>query len=214
MNPSAATVVSDLTAAPGSAIGAALLAAALALAPAASVHAAEPAATIAGVTFDMRPVVGGEALVLNGTGVRAVAVFKGYAAALYMTRRADTYAGVGTVTGPKRLQMRLLIDVPMAEFVKALRKGIERNQPESVQQQVAARQKTFEGVLGSVEKVKSGDTVNLDFTPDAGLQLSINGKAIGQPVPGADFYQAMLGAFIGAKVSDDRLRDGLLGRPG
>ena len=47
-----------------------------------------PAAEVAGVDFVDRLRLAGADLLLNGVGVRAVAWFKGYAAALYLTGRA------------------------------------------------------------------------------------------------------------------------------
>ena len=49
-----------------------------------------------GQPFERRVVVAGAELRLNGTGVRAVAWFKGYAAGLYLTRRAATAAAPAT----------------------------------------------------------------------------------------------------------------------
>ena len=70
--------------------------------------------------------VGGKELKLNGAGVRAVAWVKGYAAALYLTRRSNQMAGVLSAPGPKRLRLHMLMDVPATEFSKAFDKEIGR----------------------------------------------------------------------------------------
>ena len=57
-------------------------------------------------------------------------------------------------------------------------------------------------------------TVNLDFLPAQGLLFAVNGRLLGAPIPGEDFYGALLRVFVGELVSDDRLRAGLLGKPG
>ena len=84
---------------------------------------------VEGQPFARRVALVDTELQLNGTGVRAVAWFKGYAAGLYLTQPGRDLAQVLAAHGPKRLQLRLLQDVPAAEFVKALRKGIDRNTP-------------------------------------------------------------------------------------
>ena len=85
------------------------------------------AVTIAEQNFADRIRMGSSDLVLNGVGVRAVAWLKGYAAGLYLTQKASTPAQVLAVKGPKRVQMKMLVDVEAKEFVKAFDKGMARN---------------------------------------------------------------------------------------
>lgn len=174
--------------------------------------AGEPRNTVAGVTFEPRITLGGQALVLNGAGGFTRAIFTAYVAALYLTRRVATAEAAAATAGPKRIQMRMFYDVPMPEFIKALHQGFERNQPPEVQQRLAERLRRFDAVLGAFDKVRKGDTVFLDFLPGDGLQFSLNGKRSGEAIPGEDFYAALLHVFIGAHVSNERLRAGLLGR--
>ena len=176
--------------------------------------AAEPATSAGGVNFEPRVQLAGQALVLNGTGVRQVAWFKGYAAALYLPQRATTADTVVAQPGAKRLQMRLLVDVPTAEFIKAFDKGIERNSSAEQRAQLAARAAQFDAQLKTLNQVKKGDVVNLDFMPGQGLRFTLNGRTVGDAIPGEDFYGALLRVFIGAQVSDNKLRAGLLGQPG
>ncbi len=190
---------------------AALVLAAMLLPPAARA-AREPENPIAGVRFEPRLQLGGQALQLNGTGLRAAAWLKGYAAALYLAQRADSAEAVVALPGPKRLQLRLLLDVPAAEFVKAFRKGLERNHPPALQARLAERGERFVALLQPLGEVKKGSTVNLDFLPGQGLLFWHNGRQLGAPIPGDDFYGALLRVFIGEHVSDERLRAGLLGR--
>jgi len=175
-------------------------------------NAAEPENPIAGVRFDPRVNLGGQTVPLVATGVRAQFIFKGYAAGLYLGKPAGTAEAVVSQPGAKRLQMRLLIDVPMADFAKAFRLGVERNNPPDVQQRLAERSSQFVAQLMAVDKVRKGDTVNLDFLPGTGLQFTLNGKAMGPAVPGDDFYGALLKVFVGEHVSDNKLRAGLLGQ--
>lgn len=189
----------------------ALLALALALA------AAGPAAaqmTLAGETFAASVTVAGAPLVLNGVGLRAVAWIKGYAAGLYLAAKATTPAQVQAVAGAKRLQMRMMQDVSADEFVKAVNVGIERNTPPADRAALDDRRAEFARQVHEVGAVKKGDVVDLDFVPQRGLVFTLNGKARGEPIPGADFYSAVLRIFIGDKPVDQRLKAGLLGGAG
>ena len=175
--------------------------------------AAEPVNPIGGVRFEPRVQLAGQALLLNGTGLRARFIFKGYAAGLYLGQRASTAEAVVAQPGAKRLQMRLLLDVPADEFIKAFHQGIARNNPPEVQARLADRVAQFDALLHPLGEIHKGDAVNLDFVPGQGLQFWHNGRQIGAAIPGEDFYGALLKVFVGEHVSDERLRAGLLGQP-
>jgi hypothetical protein len=176
---------------------------------------AAPAAVVVveGQRFAAQVRVGSSELVLNGTGVRAVAWFKGYAAGLYLPQKAPSAEEALAQPGSKRLQLRMLQDVPPAEFVKALRKGMDRNTPGSEHAALHERVERFAQLIMDAGKVRKGDVVDLDLDPSRGLLFSINGTLRGDAIAGADFYTALLRAFIGDKPYDERLKAGLLGRP-
>ena len=173
---------------------------------------AEPQRVVEGQPFAVRVVVADTALQLNGTGVRAVAWFKGFAAGLYLRVHAASPAQVLAQTGPKRLQLRLLQDVPSAEFVRALKKGIERNAPDAERAALAPRVERLAEQIAAAGRVRKGDVVDLDLDPALGLLFSLNGTLRGAPIEGADFYAALLRAFIGPRPYDERLKAGLLGQ--
>jgi hypothetical protein len=167
--------------------------------------------SIGGETFEATAKVADAPLVLNGVGVRGVAIFNAYAAGLYLTAKAPTPAQLLATPGAKRLQIRMLIDVPAKEFVKAIDVGIERNTPPEQHALLAERQAKFAALVNAVGTVKKGDAVNLDFVPDRGLIFSLNGKPQGEAIPGDDLYGAVLKIFVGEKPVDKRLKAGLLG---
>lgn len=178
---------------------------------AAGAFAASRSTVIEGVAFEGQMQLWGTELVLNGTGVRAVAWIKGYAAALYLTRRSNQSAGVLGAPGPKRLRLHMLMDVPANEFSKAFDKGVRRNVVAAELPALLTRIEQFEEVILSLKTVRKGDTIDLDYDPTRGLVLQLNGKLQGLPVAGADFYAALLRSFIGDQPYDKALRAGLLG---
>jgi hypothetical protein len=186
-----------------------LLCAALLLALGA--QAQEAPLLVEGQAFARHLPVAGTELLLNGTGVRAVAWFKGYAAGLYLPARARTAAQALAQPGPKRLQLRMLQEVPAAEFVKALRKGIERNSSDAAA--LASRVERFAELILASGAVHKGDVVDLDLDPARGLLFSRNGTLRGEPIAGDEFYAALLRAFIGEHPYDERLKAGLLAQP-
>ena len=169
-------------------------------------------ATIGGVSFGGRAEVGGQQLRLNGVGLRASSVLKGFAAGLYLAQNSSSTEQVLRTPGPKRLRMRMLLDVPIQVFTHAVRKGIRRNVPEAQQASLSERIGTFDGILQSIGKVFDGDVIDLDYLPEAGLVILVNGKARGVPIPGEDLYAALMLVFIGERPVDAKLKAGLLGQ--
>ena len=169
------------------------------------------AARIADVNFDDRIRLADTELVLNGVGLRAVLMFKGYAAGLYLTSKARTPEQVLAVKGAKRVQMKMLVDVEAKEFVKAIDVGMQRNSSEPERAALKDRVAKFDGYVAAIGTVKKGDVVNLDFVPGRGLVLMLNGQARGEPIDGEDLYAGVLKIFIGELPVDKKLKAGLLG---
>ncbi|MDG0856406.1 chalcone isomerase family protein [Roseateles puraquae] len=193
---------------------------ALAMAAAATV-AALPAQAVRyeGQDFPDSLSLGGSTLTLNGTGKRQVAIYPLYLAALYLPQKAGAPDAIYSQTGPKRLEMRIVIplvkDVSTQEFVKAINKGVNRNSTEAEKAAVAERVKQFNAAIAEVGRVKKGDLLHIDYLPaQGGTIVTVNGKVWGQPIEGQDFYTAFLKVFLGDNNSDARLRAGLLGQPG
>jgi hypothetical protein len=175
-------------------------------------QSAEAPVLVAGQPFERHAQVAGSELLLNGTGVRAVAWFKAYAAGLYLGAQASTAAEVVALPGPKRLQLRILRDLPASEFVKALRVGMPRNSEPALAPLLADRLERLAALIAALDTVHEGDFINLDFDPARGLLFGFNGKLRGDAIAGEDFYGALLRVFIGEHSSDEKLKTGLLGR--
>ena len=193
-------------------LGVALIAlAALVFLPGA--HAASPI-TREDQTFPGDARVAGTPLQLNGVGLRAAFIYKVYLAGLYLPVKAATGPAVFAETGPKRVQVRMLMDGPSDEFAKAFTGGITKRTPADQVAAMRDRIDAFDRTLRSVGNVKKGDVVNLDYTPAVGLTMTVNGKAFGAPVPGADLYAALLEIFVGERPVDAKMKAGMLGAAG
>jgi Chalcone isomerase-like len=165
-----------------------------------------------GESFDRRIVVAGSELQLNGLGVRQVAWFKGYVAALYLAAPASTAEQALGARGAKRIQLRLLHDVPAAELAKAVRKGILRNTSAQQQGALSERLERLVKLIEAVGTVRKKDVVNLDLDPARGLLVYVNAVMRGEAISGEDFYAALLRSFVGESPYDAKMRDGLLGK--
>jgi hypothetical protein len=193
---------------------AALAAAVLALGALPAAIAAEAPLKVEGQAIAPTASVAGTELRLNGAGTRAWTVYKMYVAALYLPKKASTVADIVGQPGPKRMQLRILMSVGGASgyladaFTGGIRKRVTPEQFNAMKDRVDA----FDKLVRSLE-TKKGDLINLDYLPDAGLTLSLNGKTMGKPVPGDDLYDAMLKIWVGDDAKDKPLRAALLGGP-
>jgi hypothetical protein len=172
---------------------------------------AAPAAVYEGVQFDDAIQLEGSELRLNGLGMRAVYIIKGYVAGLYLSERAATAAAVLEAKGPKRLQIRMLREARPQDFNKALVSGMRKNATEAELRALGERIDQLERIIESIGSTKKGDTINLDFIPERGMTLSMNGAVKGGVIGGADFYNALLEIFVGDHPVDAKLKKGLLG---
>jgi hypothetical protein len=188
---------------------------AISLAGCTALFAATPtrAAVMEGVQFDDAVKLADTELKLNGLGMRAVSIIKGYVAGLYLSERASTLQDVTHVRGPKRLQIRMLREARPEDFNRSLVSGMRRNASPGELVALSERINQLERIIESTGGVKKGDTIDLDFVPERGMTLALNGQVRGQGIEGADFYNALLAIFVGDRPVDAKLKRGLLGQP-
>lgn len=197
---------------PGRRLRLAVVLAALGAAP--MVHAVPGparAVEIEGMRFDDAARVAGKELQLNGAALRTGFLTKGYVAALYLEEKARNAALVLGTSGAKRLQLRILRETEPPAAVRAIRQGMRDNHSEAQMRGLAARLVQFERTLGEIGTAHKGDVINLDFSPQTGTVVAINGTPRGRPIPGEDFYQALLRVFLGERPVDAGVKRGLLG---
>lgn len=168
------------------------------------------AAELEGAKLPDTATVGGQTLVLNGLGLRKRAFFKVYVAGLYVGAKSSDGATLLAAPGAKRIAFSLKRDVGADTFSKALNDGVrDRSTPEQLAA-LQARLAKFDETMLSLNEVKEHDLVFLDYVPETGTTITRNGKPVGQPIAGEDFFRAILNIFIGAKPVQDSLKEGLL----
>lgn len=170
------------------------------------------AASLEGLRFDDAARVANRELKLNGLGVRAIFIFKAYVAGLYLSNRTSTAQDVLSQSGPKRIQMRMLMEIGAPDIKKALVDGMQKNVSEAQWTAMQDRVAQFTRTIESIGVAKPGDTINLDYVPEQGLTLAVNDVAKGSAIGGADFYKALLEIFVGDNPVDTRLKKGMLGQ--
>ncbi len=168
-------------------------------------------ATLEGQPFSDVIQLANQELRLNGLGVRKILFIKVYIAGLYLNDLAATPHEVAAMPGPKRLQLRMLRSAGADDFSDALVSGIRDNVNAAEKIRLAERLQQLDLTIKSIGATAKGDTITLDYIPELGTRLAVNGVNHGKALTGADFYEAVLALFIGNKPVDSRLKRGLLG---
>jgi hypothetical protein len=186
----------------------ALLAAVLTLASAGASLALE----VAGVDFPERIelVPGGQPLVLNGGGIRTAFFLNIYAAGLYLPSATTDPAKAIDSLGAKRVTLQMLRDVGTDDFVEALSDGLRANHSEAQMAAFAPKIERLTAIMSKLGSAKKGTRVMLDLVPGQGTQVSIDGAPQGAPIPGEDFYRALLRNWIGEHPVSADLKRALL----
>ena len=187
-----------------------LLVAAL-FALAAAAHGAE----VAGVTLPSSEQLapGGPKLVLNGAGLRRKFIFKVYVIGLYLPDKASKASEVLGQGGPKRLDIRMLRDVDAEEFTNALFDGLRANLQAARMKAIEPRAQQLAALMAAMKEARDGMRITLDWIPGQGTRVSADGKPLGEPIPGEDFYRALLEIWLGPHPVQDDLKRVLLGAP-
>jgi hypothetical protein len=183
-----------------------LLASLLALAAPLPVLAQAPAPAgieVAGVRYAPTIAVGNANLQLNGAGIRYKAVFKVYAAGLYLGAKASTPDAVYTSPGPKRLHVVMLRDIDGNELGKLFTDGMQKN---------ATREEFGKSIPGTLKKLAAGDSFSVDYIPGTGTVIWLNGKVAAEPIAEPVFFIAMMKIWLGANPPDWQLKEALLGQ--
>jgi Chalcone isomerase-like len=192
-----------------------LLAGLLALAAPHPSWAQAPAAAgveVAGVRYAPTTAVGNANLQLNGAGIRYKAIFKVYAAGLYLGAKAATPEAVYTAPGAKRLHVVMLRDIDANELGKLFTDGMQKNATrEEFGKSIPGTLKLAE-LFAAKKKLVAGDSFDVDYTPGVGTTITINGKATGEPITEPVFFTALMKIWLGANPADWQLKDALLGQ--
>jgi hypothetical protein len=175
-------------------------------------QAAAETVEVAGVKFEPTAPVAGKTLVLNGAGLRVKAIFKVYAAGLYLSAKAATPEAVYASTGPKRLQMVMLRNVDGNDLGKLFTEGIQKNASRETFAKSINGTLKLADVFSKRKRVVEGDVIGIDWIPGTGTVFIINGKAESEPVVEPEFFNAMMSIWLGKAPAEESLKEALLGQ--
>jgi len=163
------------------------------------------AVEVAGVKLAPHVQVGGEALDLNGYGIRKKFFFKIYVGSLYTVRPVTTTEQALEAPGGKLIRMDFLYHkVEKEKIVGAFAEGFEKNSPGLIDSEPAkAFLRWFDADF------LEGDQVDLMLGADGRVSASHNGRRLGSVTDPA-LARGVLLIYLGGKPADDDLKAGML----
>lgn len=173
----------------------------LAAALATSAHAGQHS----GVTLPDQLEVAGQTLVLNGMGLRKVAIIKVYVAGLYVPARTKDAAAILAAT-PRAIRMELVRDVDKGRLTNGFREGLVKNGGAKV----APHQADVDKFLAMFGDQKKGAQIVLADAAAGGLTVTIDGKERGT-IGNREFADLVFAIWLGPKPPNEDLKKGLLG---
>lgn len=150
------------------------------------------AGTLAGVTLPDKVEVSGQALVLNGMGLRKKLKTRVYVGGLYLPQKEKSAQAILAADTPRRMVLAFIHDVDQQQMCEAWNEGLEARASKAapeVKQNIA----TLCGWLAGAGK---GQQLVLTYIPGEGTHVEFAGQAKGI-LPGKATADAMLATWIG-----------------
>lgn len=171
------------------------------------------AVTVADVKYEPTQTLGDSTVQLNGAGVRYKAVFKVYTAGLYLEKKASTPQEIASQRGPKRLSITMLREIDSTELGKLFSRGMEDNMDRAAFSRIVPGVLRMSQIFSDHKKLQAGDQFMIDWIPGTGTVITVKGKVQGEPFKEPEFFNALMGIWLGNLPADFKLKDALLGKP-
>lgn len=173
------------------------------------VYAPAMARDLGGIAIPDSLTVAGEAepLILNGAGYRKKFFIKVYVGALYLARPTNQAQSVLDASTPRVMRLHFLRDVAQDQFASAWNDGLTPNHTPAEMQALRLRLDELNTLIGNL---REKDVLRIEMRPNGQTEVWVNDLQRGT-IKGADFQNALLKAWVGAKPADAHLKQAVLG---
>jgi hypothetical protein len=169
--------------------------------------------TVSGVKFDDTTDIRGSKAQLNGAGIRYKAIFKVYAAGLYLPKKSGTPEEALAVPGAKRISITMLREIDTGELGKLFTRGVEDNMDKAAFSKIIPGVIRMSQIFSDFKKLNAGDNFMIDWIPGTGTVITVKGAPQGEPFKEPEFFNALLRIWLGPAPADWKLKEALLGHP-
>ena len=154
----------------------------------------------------------GAELTLNGAGERYILFFKIYAIGLYLPEPRRTLTDVLALKGPKRLLWVMRRNITGEQLKDYLRKRVNDPAQASEMTVLKSRMVELDRIIDSVATLSKDGTIAIDYLPEKGTVIRVNGDVRGEPIRGEDFFNALLSIWLSDRAKSPALREALFGK--
>ncbi|PXX44807.1 chalcone isomerase family protein [Undibacterium pigrum] len=169
------------------------------------------AAEVGGIVLEDKIRLDNQDLLLNGAGVRSKAIFQVFVAALYLSEKKSQAADVLGLTTAKRMQIVMLRDISAEKFGQNFMEGMKHNVGKEQKSKLIDQMIRLGEMFSKVPEFRKGDKLTVDWLPDTGTVIMINGKKTMDALPDPMFYNALLKLWLGENTAQEGLKRQLLG---
>lgn len=151
--------------------------------------------------------VDGQALLLNGMGLREATVFKVdvYVAGLYLQQRSGDGASIIAADRLKQLRLRFVRDVSREDMLETMESVLRAN----AGAKFAALERRFNELKSWMPTLRSGDELVITYRPGLGIGVQHGDKHFA--ASGKDYAEAVFRVWLGEHPPTQDLKRGLLG---
>ena len=155
--------------------------------------------------FPAQQTFAGQALTLNGKGIRTKAFFNLYTAGLYLPAKSTDAAAILTADKPSAMRLEVTSSmITSARMEEAVREGFKHSTTDpAIQPRIEQLINVFKA------EIKEGDVYDFVYKPTNVVILK-NGKQAAA-IAGKDFKQAFFGIWLGENPVQASLKKALLG---
>jgi len=165
---------------------------------------------LAGIHLVDRMQVGDTVLQLNGGGIRTKFFFKIYVGALYLPEKQTSAEAIIADEREHRVVLYILHELSSEKLFNAFKEAIEANHSPAEMAALDVQIRQMAQIFDSVQEVKPGDIITLDYLPASGTRITVSGAERGT-IAGAAFNRALLRIWLGRNPVQDDLKKGMLG---
>jgi hypothetical protein len=164
--------------------------------------------TVEGKEIPTTATIAGQALKLNGWGVRKKFVVKVYVGALYLASPTQSPEEVVKRDEAKAVRMTFLRDVSRGQVMDAFREGFVANTGPDAPKTFAAQLDRLSTAIP--EEIKEGQVLEVAYVPGTGSVVSSGQNQV--TIEGKDFSDALFMNWFGPQPPSDGMKRRMLGR--
>ena len=161
-----------------------------------------------GNTYSETVEIGGQTLILVGSGLRKRLFLDVYTMGAYTESRICDPQMLISLDETKYLRIDLLRDVDAKSMVQTLEDALEKNLPTAARSSLQSQVDTF---VSYFEKdLEKGDRMELIYAPGVGTVLMQNRQQQGVTMPGKGFADVLWSSYFSSATCCSRLKNQIL----